>query len=70
MNTEELMPLVTPGEILAEEFLRPLGVSEYRLAKDTGILAEPADAVRLGSAGARTGTPPSPTAPIDSGSLI
>ena len=33
------MPLVTPGEILAEEFLKPLGVSEYRIAKDAGIPA-------------------------------
>ena len=33
------MPLVTPGEILAEEFLNPLGLSGYRLSKDTGIPA-------------------------------
>jgi addiction module HigA family antidote len=26
-----------PGEILAEDFLKPLGVSQYRLAKATGI---------------------------------
>ncbi|WP_106363302.1 HigA family addiction module antitoxin [Glycomyces artemisiae] len=26
------MPLIHPGEILAEEFLEPLGVSQYRLA--------------------------------------
>lgn len=26
----------TPGEILREEFLRPLGVSQYRLAKAIG----------------------------------
>ena len=39
MSTEELMPLVTPGEILAEEFLNPFGISGYRLAKDTGIPA-------------------------------
>ncbi len=39
MSAEELMPLVAPGEILAEEFLVPLGISEYRLAKDTGIPA-------------------------------
>ena len=39
MNTEELMPLVPPGEILEEEFLKPLGISEYRVAKDTGIPA-------------------------------
>ena len=26
----------TPGEILLEEFLRPLGISQYRLAKAIG----------------------------------
>ena len=39
MNTEKLMPLVPPGEILEEEFLKPFGISEYRVAKDTGIPA-------------------------------
>ena len=28
---------VTPGEILLEEFLKPLGVSQYRLAKEVGV---------------------------------
>ena len=38
MDTEdELLPLVTPGEILAEEFLAPLGISEYRVAKEIGV---------------------------------
>ena len=32
-----LLPLTTPGEVLVEEFLAPLGVSQYRLAKDIGI---------------------------------
>ena len=32
-----LLPLTLPGEILNEEFLAPLGVSQYRLAKDIGI---------------------------------
>ena len=27
----------TPGEILLKEFLKPLGISQYRLAKDTGM---------------------------------
>ena len=27
------MPPVSPGAILQEEFLRPLGISQYRLAK-------------------------------------
>ena len=29
----------TPGEILKEEFLEPLGISQYRLAKVTAISA-------------------------------
>lgn len=28
---------VHPGEVLLEEFLRPLGISQYRLAKDIGV---------------------------------
>lgn len=28
---------VHPGEILLEEFLEPLGISQYRLAKETGV---------------------------------
>ncbi len=36
-DTEELLPTVTPGEILTEEFLKPLGITEYRLAKDIGV---------------------------------
>lgn len=28
---------IHPGEILNEEFLIPMGISAYRLAKDTGI---------------------------------
>ena len=28
---------VHPGEILAEDFLKPLGVSQYRLAKDIHV---------------------------------
>jgi len=30
-------PPIHPGEILAEEFLDPLGISQYRLAKDTSV---------------------------------
>jgi hypothetical protein len=29
--------LATPGEILLEEFLKPLGVTQYRLAKEIGV---------------------------------
>jgi antitoxin HigA-1 len=28
---------ITPGEILLEEFLKPLGISQYRLAKAIGV---------------------------------
>ena len=33
------LPPVHPGEILLEEFLRPMGLSQYRLAKDIGVPA-------------------------------
>jgi len=32
--TRKVIPPIHPGEILLEEFLLPLGVSQYRLAKD------------------------------------
>ena len=28
---------VHPGEVLLEEFLRPMGISQYRLAKDISV---------------------------------
>ena len=28
---------VAPGEMLEEEFLKPLGLTKYRLAKDIGV---------------------------------
>ena len=33
----EKIPPVHPGEILHEEFLAPLGISQYRLAKDISV---------------------------------
>lgn len=35
--TERRMAPVHPGEILLEEFLQPMGISQYRLAKDTNV---------------------------------
>ena len=35
---DRLLP-ITPGELLQEEFLQPLGVSQYRLAKAIGVPA-------------------------------
>src|SRR5438105_4950261 len=31
------LPPVHPGEVLLEEFLTPLGLSQYRLAKDVSV---------------------------------
>ncbi len=39
MNTEEKLPPVHPGEILWEDFMQPLGLSQYRVAKDIGVPA-------------------------------
>ena len=33
MNEEQALAPVSPGEILREEFLEPLGISAYRLAR-------------------------------------
>jgi addiction module HigA family antidote len=33
------LPPIHPGEILLQEFLRPLGISQYRLAKDVSVPA-------------------------------
>lgn len=31
------IPYPTPGEILLEEFLKPMGITQYRLAKSIGV---------------------------------
>jgi addiction module HigA family antidote len=33
----KLLTNITPGEILEEEFLRPNGITQYRLAKDIAV---------------------------------
>ena len=35
--TQEKMPPVHPGEILFEEFLKPMGLSQNRLSLDLGV---------------------------------
>ena len=37
MMAKKVMNPIHPGEILMEEFLVPLGVSQYRLAKDISV---------------------------------
>jgi addiction module HigA family antidote len=34
--TEALSP-IHPGEVLLEDFMKPLGLTQYRLAKDIGV---------------------------------
>jgi addiction module HigA family antidote len=36
MNKKKFAP-VHPGEILLEEFLQPMGISQYKLAKDISV---------------------------------
>lgn len=33
----KILSNITPGEILAEEFLKPMAITQYRLAKDLGV---------------------------------
>ena len=35
--TTSTLPPVHPGEVLLEEFLEPMGLSQYRLAKDLSV---------------------------------
>lgn len=39
---------VTPGELLREEFLKPMGLSNYRLAKEIGVPAQRIGAIVAG----------------------
>mgnify|MGYP003591127590 FL=1 len=39
-QTSHLLDPVTPGELLNEEFLAPLGITKYRLAKEIGVPAQ------------------------------
>jgi antitoxin HigA-1 len=35
--TKHKLPPIHPGEILLEEFLKPMGISQYKLAKDISV---------------------------------
>ena len=37
MKTTGPLPLLTPGEMLLEEFMQPMALTAYRLAKDIGV---------------------------------
>ena len=37
--SDKRLPPIHPGEILLEEFLKPMGISQYRIAKATSVPA-------------------------------
>jgi addiction module HigA family antidote len=48
------MKPVHPGEVLLEEFLKPMEISQYRLAKDIGLQPTRINQVVKGKAGVST----------------
>ena len=34
---KEKLPPIHPGEVLLQDFMKPLGLSQYRVAKDIGV---------------------------------
>jgi addiction module HigA family antidote len=40
---------VTPGELLKEEFLEPMGITQYRLAKEIGVPAQRIEEIVAGN---------------------
>jgi addiction module HigA family antidote len=47
---------VTPGELLQEEFLVPMGISQYRLAKEIGVPAQRISEIVAGKRSITAGT--------------
>ena len=48
MSNKNKIEPVHPGEILLEEFLTPMGISQYRLAKDINVPARRINEIVLG----------------------
>ena len=48
--TEHRLPPIHPGEILLEEFLKPMNISQYRLAKDISVPARRINEIVQGNA--------------------
>ena len=56
MNLSKKIPSIHPGEILDKEFLEPLGVSQYRLAKDISVPPRRINEIVLGKRAISTDT--------------
>ena len=39
MAKKDILPLIPPGEILFEEFIKPMGLTQAQVARDSGIPA-------------------------------
>lgn len=50
------LPPITPGEVLLDEFLKPLEVSQYQLAKDVGVPPRRINEIVLGKRAVTAGT--------------
>ena len=50
------LPIIHPGEILAEEFLKPMKISQYRLAKDISVPARRINEIVQGKRGVTADT--------------
>ena len=50
------LPNVHPGEVLLEEFLRPMGISQNRLARDLGVPPRRVNEIVLGKRAVTTET--------------
>jgi antitoxin HigA-1 len=48
MKPQKIAP-IHPGEILLEEFLKPLGISQYRLAKATSVPPRRINEIAIGT---------------------
>ena len=46
-----MLKAITPGELLLEEFLKPMGISQYRLAKEIDVPAQRIGDIVLGKRG-------------------
>ena len=60
------LPPIHPGEILLEEFLEPMGISQYRLAKDINVPPRRINEIVLGK---RAITPDTAISMSDDGRL-
>ena len=55
------LPPIHPGQVLKQEFLEPLGISQYRLAKDIGVPSRRINEIVRGQRAISASVPSRPT---------